>query len=534
MTDRISVSGLQPDKQLYDFIEEILPKRGNLSSAEFWDGFAKIVAEFAPRNKALLAKRDELQSKIDAWHEKNPGKITDPAAYKAFLKEIGYLQDEPADFQITTENVDFEFSHQAGPQLVVPIMNARYALNAANARWGSLYDALYGTNAIEQSGELAVGREYNPKRGAKVIAFARDFLDNAIPLVSGSHKDATAYKVVSGSLKVVVAGAETELQTPSLFVGYNGTADAPSSLLFLHNGLHFDIIIDKTTPIGSQDPAGIKDIIMEAALTSIMDCEDSVAAVDGEDKTLVYRNWLGLMTGTLTEEVTKNGKTFIRKLNPDREYTKPDNSGTFKLGGRSLMLIRNVGHLMTTPAVLDKDGNEIPEGILDCVMTGLIAPFDLSRTENKNSRSGSVYIVKPKMQGAEEVAFANDLFAAVENLTKLAKNTLKMGVMDEERRTTLNLKACIKAASERLIFINTGFLDRTGDEIHTSMKAGAMVRKGEMKNSKWLAAYEINNVQNGLKCGLVSKAQIGKGMWAMPDLMAEMLVQKIGHPKAGA
>ena len=536
MTQRISVSGLQPDKQLYDFIEnEVLPHRGgNLSSAQFWDGFAKIVAEFAPKNKALLAKRDELQTKIDAWHETHKGKITDMAAYKAFLKEIGYLQDEPADFQITTANVDFEFSHQAGPQLVVPIMNARYALNAANARWGSLYDALYGTNAIEQTGELAITKEFNPKRGAKVIAFARDFLDNAIPLKSGSHKDATAYKVVSGSLKVVVAGADTELQTPSLFVGYNGTADAPTSLLFLHNGLHFDIIIDKTSPIGSQDPAGIKDIIMEAALTSIMDCEDSVAAVDGEDKTLVYRNWLGLMTGTLTEEVTKNGKTFTRKLNPDREYTKPDNSGTFKLGGRSLMLIRNVGHLMTTPAVLDKDGNEIPEGILDCVMTGLIAPFDLSRTENKNSRSGSVYIVKPKMQGAEEVAFANDLFAAVESLTKLPKNTLKMGVMDEERRTTLNLKACIKAASERLVFINTGFLDRTGDEIHTSMKAGAMVRKGEMKNSKWLAAYEINNVQNGLKAGLVGKAQIGKGMWAMPDLMAEMLVQKIGHPKAGA
>ncbi|MBO7080783.1 MAG: malate synthase G [Neisseriaceae bacterium] len=536
MRERITAAGLQVDKELYDFIEQdILPHHPKVKSGEFWQGFADLLKEFTPRNRALLAKRDELQSKMDAWHETNKGPIRDMAAFKTFLKEIGYLEDEPADFAITTQNVDREITEQAGPQLVVPIMNARYALNAANARWGSLYDALYGTNAIDQADGKEFGGAYNPKRGDAVIAFARRFLDDAIPLVSGSHTDVIAYSVDSGSLKATLKnGTQSALQTPSLFVGFNGQAETPSSLLFLHNGLHFDIIIDKTSPIGQQDPAGIKDIVMEAALTTIMDCEDSVAAVDGEDKTLVYRNWLGLMTGTLEETVTKNGKTFTRRMNPDREYTQPDGSKTFKLGGRSLMFIRNVGHLMTTPAVLDSDGNEIPENILDGVMTGLIAPFDLNRTENKNSRTGSVYIVKPKMHGPTEVAFANDLFAAVEKLTQLPHNTLKMGVMDEERRTTVNLKACIKAASERLIFINTGFLDRTGDEIHTAMRAGAMVRKGDMKSASWLAAYEKNNVQVGLTCGLVGKSQIGKGMWAMPDLMAEMLVQKIGHPKAGA
>lgn len=536
MTQRIQAAGLQVDKTLYDFLEtQVLAHHPKLKSAEFWEGFAKLIAEFAPRNQALLQKRDELQAKMDDYYRRHPGPIQDMAAYKAFLKDIGYLVDEPADFQISTQNVDVEIAAQAGPQLVVPIMNARYALNAANARWGSLYDALYGTDAIAQDGDLAPGTGYNPKRGEAVIAFAREFLDQSIPLVSGSHKNAVAYSVADGALKVALQDGSTgTLKTPALFVGYTGEATAPKSLLFLHNGLHFDILIDKTSNIGAQDPAGIKDIIMEAALSTIMDCEDSVAAVDGEDKALAYRNWLGLMTGTLTEEVEKNGKTFTRRVNPDREYTRADGQGTLKLPGRSLLFIRNVGHLMTTPAILDAAGQEIPEGILDGVVTGLIAPFDLSRSENKNSRTGSVYIVKPKMHGPEEVAFANDLFAAVETLTGLPKNTLKMGVMDEERRTSVNLKACIHAARERVVFINTGFLDRTGDEMHTSMQAGAMIRKGDMKASAWIAAYERNNVQTGLACGLAGKAQIGKGMWAMPDLMAEMLKQKIAHPKAGA
>ncbi|OSI30827.1 malate synthase G [Neisseria dumasiana] len=529
-------AGLQVDNHLYQFIEnEVLAKHPNVKSAEFWQGFTELVQKFAPRNRALLEKRDAIQAKIDAWHKQNAGAVKDEAAYQAFLKELGYLVDVPSEFKISTENVDRELSEQAGPQLVVPINNARYALNAANARWGSLYDALYGTDAVDQSGDLAPGKGYNPKRGDAVIAFAREFLDNSIPLANGSHKNVTAYQVAEGRLKAKLKdGSESGLVSPELFVGYNGSAEAPTSLLFLHNGLHIDILIDKNSPIGSQDPAGVKDIILEAALSTIMDCEDSVAAVDGEDKALVYANWLGLMTGTLTEEVEKGGKTFTRKLNADREYTKPDGSGQFKLPGRSLLFIRNVGHLMTTPAVLDSDGNEIPEGILDGVMTALIAPFDLNRSENKNSRSGSVYIVKPKMHGPEEVAFANELFAAFEDLTKLPRNTLKMGIMDEERRTSANLAACIQAAKDRVVFINTGFLDRTGDEMHTSMHGGAFIRKGDMKASKWINAYELNNVQTGLQCGLRGKAQIGKGMWAMPDLMAEMLKQKIGHPKSGA
>lgn len=532
----ITVAGLQVDKHLYDFVEnDILPRHPKVESAHFWKSFGELIDLYAPRNLALLGQREKLQKQMDQWHSENPGPIRDMAAYKAFLKEIGYLADEVADFQISTENVDREIAEQAGPQLVVPIDNARYALNAANSRWGSLYDALYGTNALDQSGGLAPGSAYNPKRGDAVIAFARRFLDESIPLTAGSHKDVIAYRVDSGSLKASLKNGETAaLQSPELFVGYNGAPDAPVSLLFLHNGLHFDILIDKNDTIGAQDPAGIKDIIMEAALSAIMDCEDSVAAVDGEDKTRCYRNWLGLMDGTLSEEVTKNGKTVTRRLNPDREYTRADGSGSLKLGGRSLMFIRNVGHLMTTPAVLDRNEQEIPEGILDCVMTALIAPFDLNRSENKNSRSGSVYIVKPKMHGPEEVRFADDLFTAVEQMTFLPKNTLKMGVMDEERRTSVNLKACISAARERLVFINTGFLDRTGDEMHTAMRAGAMVRKNAMKNTRWLPAYEKNNVQTGLACGLKGRAQIGKGMWAMPDLMAEMLEQKIGHPRAGA
>lgn len=531
----IRAADLQIDHHLYQFItDEVLAHHPAVSAEAFWQGFSDLVHQYAPRNRALLAKRDEFQAKLDAWHQANAGAVKDEAAYEAMLREWGYLVNEPADFRIGTQNVDREVAEQAGPQLVVPINNARYALNAANARWGSLYDALYGTDAIEQTGELAPVGAYNPKRGDAVIAFARQVLDTSIPLTQGSHQDVLAYQVVDGLLKAKLQdGSEVGLQQPELFKGYNGNPSTPESLLFLHNGLHIDILIDKNSPIGAQDPAGIKDIIMEAALSTIMDCEDSVAAVDGEDKALVYHNWLGLMNGTLEEVVEKGGKTFTRKLNPDRSYTAPDGS-TFKLPGRSLLFIRNVGHLMTTPAILDKEGNEIPEGILDGVMTALIAPFDLNRSENKNSRTGSVYIVKPKMHGPEEVAFANELFGAFEKLTKLPAYTLKMGVMDEERRTSANLKACIAAAPERVVFINTGFLDRTGDEIHTSMHAGAMVRKGEMKSSAWIQAYELGNVQTGLECGLVGKAQIGKGMWAMPDLMADMLKQKIGHPQSGA
>lgn len=536
MANYISAARLQVDATLFDFIEnQVLARHSRVKSAEFWAGLSDLIEKFAPRNKALLQKRDQIQLELDKWYKANQGAIKDMAAYKGHLKQLGYLVDVPADYQVSTANVDREVAEQAGPQLVVPINNARYALNAANARWGSLYDALYGTDAIAQDGELAAGKAYNPKRGDAVIAFARNFLDQSIPLASGSHKDVLSYQVQNGNLQATLKdGNQSGLKQPEWFVGYNGQADAPSSLLFLQNGLHFDIIIDKNGTIGRQDPAGIQDIIMEAALSTIMDCEDSVAAVDGEDKTLVYKNWLGLMDGTLSEEVSKNGQTFTRRLNADREYTKADGSGSFKLPGRSLLFIRNVGHLMTTPAVLDKDGNEIPEGMLDGVMTALIAPFDLERAENKNSRSGSVYIVKPKMHGPEEVAFANELFAAFEDLAKLPRNTLKMGVMDEERRTSSNLKACIYEARERIVFINTGFLDRTGDEMHTSMYAGAMVRKGDMKTSKWINAYELNNVQTGLACGLQGKAQIGKGMWAMPDMMAAMLEQKIGHLKAGA
>lgn len=530
----IQIAGLQVDNHLYQFIEqELLSKHPLVHTESFWTDFAALLAEFTPKNQTLLKKRDDIQAKIDQWHSENPE--FDAENYQTFLHKLGYLIHPPAPFQIGTENVDRELSEQAGPQLVVPINNARYALNAANARWGSLYDALYGTDAVSQEGDLAPSKGYNPKRGDAVIAFARTVLDKSLPLASGSHQDVLRYTVQNGQVKAQLRnGNDSGLKHPEHFVGYNGSATEPSSLLFLHNGLHIDILIDKNSPIGSQDPAGIQDIILEAALSTIMDCEDSVAAVDGEDKTLVYRNWLGLMTGTLTENVEKNGQTFTRRLNPDRPYTKPDGKSTFTLPGRSLLFIRNVGHLMTTPAVLDAAGNEIPEGILDGVMTALIAPFDFTRNENKNSRSGSVYIVKPKMHGPEEVAFANELFTAIEKLAKLPLNTLKMGIMDEERRTSINLAACIYEARNRVVFINTGFLDRTGDEIHTSMKAGAMVRKGDMKSSKWIQSYERNNVQVGLACGLQGKAQIGKGMWAMPDLMADMLKQKIGHPQSGA
>ncbi|NEN76443.1 malate synthase G [Pelistega sp. NLN82] len=528
------VSTLKVDNHLYQFIqEEILPKHPTVKADTFWQGLSHLLATFTPRNKALLAKRDQLQAQLDQFYREHPN--ADKEAYHTFLKQIGYLLPPVNSFKIETSNVDVELSDQAGPQLVVPINNARYALNAANARWGSLYDALYGTDVIAQEGELAPGKTYNAQRGNAVIAFARTFLDQSIPLVIGSHQDAVQYTIIDGQLSIRLQdGTETHLKEPSLFIGFNGTAKEPSALLFLHNGLHIDILIDKTSTIGAQDKAGIKDIILEAALSTIMDCEDSVAAVDGEDKTLVYRNWYGLMTGTLQEEVEKNGTRFIRTLNKDRHYQKADGSGELVLPGCSLLFIRNVGHLMTTPAILNAQGEEIPEGILDGVMTALIAAFDFQRTENKNSRANSVYIVKPKMHGPEEVQFANELFAAIEQLTKLPHNTLKMGIMDEERRTSINLAASIYEAKERVVFINTGFLDRTGDEIHTSMYAGAMIRKTDMKTSKWINAYENNNVQVGVKAGLPHKAQIGKGMWAMPDLMAEMLKQKIAHPLSGA
>ena len=532
MTDRIQCQRLQVSAQLHQFIEnEALPGSG-LDSATFWSGFDALVHDLAPKNRALLAERDRLQVEIDNWHRANPGPIRDMVAYHGFLQSIGYIVPVPGEVKVSTANVDDEIAVQAGPQLVVPVMNARYALNAANARWGSLYDALYGTDAIGDEGGAERGAGYNPARGAKVIAFGRQLLDEAAPLARGSHADATGYVVANGALAVTLAGGETVgLKDAAKFAGHQGEAGAPSAVLLKNNDLHIEIQIDRSGAIGKSDKAGVNDIVMEAALTTIMDCEDSVAAVDAEDKVIIYRNWLGLLNGDLVDTFDKGGKQVTRKLNGDREYTGA-NGQPLKLHGRSLLFVRNVGHLMTNPAILDGEGNEVPEGIIDGVVTMLISKRDLEM--KGNSRTGSTYIVKPKMHGPAEVAFSDELFARVEDLVGLPRNTIKMGIMDEERRTSINLKACIAASPARVAFINTGFLDRTGDEMHTAMEAGPMMRKGDIKNSKWIQAYERRNVLIGLDCGLRGKAQIGKGMWAMPDLMAAMLEQKAGHPKSGA
>ncbi|MFD0916250.1 malate synthase G [Pseudahrensia aquimaris] len=538
MTDRISAGGMNVARELYDFINnDVMPGTG-VNEAHFWDAFGVMVKDLAPKNRALLAKRGEIQAKVDAWHRENKDKPSDMEAYKAFLKEIGYLVEEGPAFSVETSNVDSEIADIAGPQLVVPVLNARFALNAANARWGSLYDALYGTDAISEEGGAAKGPGYNKVRGDKVVAWARDFLDSAVPLAAGSWKDATGFSIDDGKLTVSVTdGSTTGLKDPAVLVGYNGTEVGLDNILMRHNGMYIDVVINRQHPVGSTDQAGIADVVLESALTSIMDNEDSIAAVDAEDKVAAYRNWLGLMKGDLEESFEKGGTVMTRRLNAPREYVGVDGE-PMELKAQVLMLTRNVGHLMTNPAIIDADGHEIPEGIMDAVVTSLISTHD---TGNKfiagrrvNSTEGSMYVVKPKMHGPEEVAFANEIFGRAEDISGMERNTMKMGIMDEERRTTVNLKECIRAAKERVVFINTGFLDRTGDEIHTSMEAGPMIRKGDMKQSAWIAAYEDWNVDIGLECGLQGRAQIGKGMWAMPDMMAAMLEQKIGHPMSGA
>ena len=526
------VGDLLVGSELHDFlVEEALPGSGVEPDA-FWSALETLIARFGPRNRELLATRDQLQTRLDTWHREHRGQAHDPVAYRTFLEEIGYLVPPGPAFSIETSGVDPEIASIAGPQLVVPVMNARYAINAANARWGSLYDALYGTDAL---GDTAPPGPYDPARGDRVIAWARGFLDDVVPLASGSHRDAVAYRVVGGALRVeLVGGDATGLADPTVFGGHQGDADAPSRVLLRHHGLGIQLVIDRDHAVGATDAAGVADVLLESAVTAIMDCEDSVAAVDAEDKAVAYRNWLGLLRGDLTEEVAKGGTTFTRRLADDQTFTGPDGAPV-AVRGRALMLVRNVGHLMTTPAVLDAERREVPEGLLDALVTVLCAKHDLQRgSEARNSRTGSVYVVKPKMHGPAEVAFADEVFTFVEEALGLPRYTVKIGIMDEERRTTVNLAECIRAARHRVAFINTGFLDRTGDEIHTSMEAGPMVRKTEMKGQTWIQAYEDWNVDTGLACGLRGRAQIGKGMWAMPDLMAAMLEQKVAHPQAGA
>ncbi|AJE48179.1 malate synthase G [Celeribacter indicus] len=518
--------GLQVAPELARFIEEEALPGSGVSPEAFWEGLAGLVRDFAPENRALLETRERIQARIDDWHLARRGQPHDAAAYRAFLWEIGYLVPEGPDFEIDTRGIDPEFALKPGPQLVVPVTNARYALNAANARWGSLYDALYGTDAL---GDLPSGKGYDPERGARVIAWAKAHLDKVAPLAGGSWAEVTGLAVKDGMLLVTGAAGETGLADPAQFAGHAG-----GHVLLSRNGLYIDIVIDPATDVGAQDPAGISDILLEAAVSAIMDCEDSVATVDAEEKVGAYRNWLGLMRGDLSEEVTKGGETFTRRLSPDRDFRDPEGAA-LTLKGRAMMLVRNVGHLMTNPAILDVDGAEIPEGLMDALVTVAIALHDLKKTGGpRNSVEGSVYVVKPKMHGPEEVAFADRIFDRVEEILGLPRHTVKLGIMDEERRTSVNLKECIRAARHRVAFINTGFLDRTGDEIHTSMEAGPMVRKGEMKDQPWIRAYEERNVDIGLACGLKGRAQIGKGMWAMPDRMAAMLEAKIGHPQAGA